>query len=85
MYFVFNLLVLVLSYNNYVDSANILIIYPIPGGSHYNLGSGVARILVEAGHDVTLISPFENKNPPKIGGKWTDVVLTGFSEDRESM
>lgn len=70
---------------NVVNGANILVVFPLAGGSHYILGSGVTRVLVEAGHDVTLISAFEQKDPPKNGGKWTDVVLTGFVEQLERL
>lgn len=68
---------------NTINAARILVVYPFVGGSHYILGNSVARVLVEAGHDVTLISPFEEKYPPK-NGTWTNVVLTGFVEDAES-
>lgn len=76
---VLSFLVLLLCYDS-VYSAKILAVFPVTGGSHYILGSGFTRVLVEAGHDVTLISPFEQKNPPKTGGKWTDIVLTGSAD-----
>ncbi|RVE44214.1 hypothetical protein evm_011113 [Chilo suppressalis] len=35
----------------------ILLVFPIPGGSHAILGEGYVRHLVEAGHEVTYITP----------------------------
>ncbi|KAJ8928778.1 hypothetical protein NQ314_018636 [Rhamnusium bicolor] len=43
--------------------------------SHYFLGNALARGLAEVGHDVTMVSPFEEKNPPKKG-KYRSVILT---------
>lgn len=63
--------------------AKILVVFPMAGGSHHILGQGVTRVLVEAGHDVTFISSYAEKNPPK-NGTWTDVVLTGFKEEFDS-
>lgn len=67
-----------------VESAKILVVFPMQAGSHYILGNGVARVLVEAGHEVTLISPYEEKYPPQ-NGTWRDIILTGFAEERKSM
>lgn len=64
---------------NTAQSSKILIVYPLFGTSHYILGNAIARTLVEAGHDVTMVSPFEEKNPPK-NGTWTNIVLTGLFE-----
>ncbi|KAJ8954689.1 hypothetical protein NQ318_011381 [Aromia moschata] len=66
-----------------VKSYRILVIFPMESGSHYILGSAVARTLVEAGHDVTLVSPFEQKNPPK-NGTWRDVVLPGLMHNDDN-
>lgn len=65
------------------ECSRILVVFPMPAPSHYILGNSLARGLAEAGHDVTMISAFEEKNPPK-GGKYRDVVLTGFLEQRDS-
>ncbi|KAJ8930348.1 hypothetical protein NQ314_016857 [Rhamnusium bicolor] len=62
------------------DSARILAVFPTPAPSHYILGNALLRGLAEAGHDVTMISPFSESNPPK-GGSWRDIVLTGFVEE----
>jgi hypothetical protein len=49
------------------NGAKILGIFPLPGRSHYILGSSLLRELAERGHDVTMISCFSEKEPPK---KW---------------
>ncbi|CAH1999059.1 unnamed protein product [Acanthoscelides obtectus] len=58
----------------------ILTVFPTAAPSHFILGEAIARGLAEAGHDVTMVSPFETKNPPK-NGKVKDVVLTGLIEE----
>ncbi|KAG5880366.1 hypothetical protein JTB14_029492 [Gonioctena quinquepunctata] len=50
--------------------------------SHYILDNALMRGLAEAGHDVTLISPFTDKNPPE-NGSWREIILDGFLEDHE--
>ena len=76
------LLLVILSLKS-TDGAKILGIFPVPAPSHYILGSSLMRGLAEKGHDVTFISPFPEKNPPK-NGTYTDVLLTGFWEMAES-
>lgn len=61
------------------QSAKILSIFPMASPSHYILGNALLRELAEQGHDVTMISPFTEKNPPKKGS-YKDIVLTGFLE-----
>ena len=65
-----------------VQSARILGIFPLPGKSHYILGSSLMRALAEHGHDVTVINPFGEKNPPK--GKYRDILLPEIIESVES-
>ncbi|XP_044259849.1 UDP-glycosyltransferase UGT5-like [Tribolium madens] len=60
-----------------INSAHILGIYPLPGHSHYRLGSSLFRELAERGHDVTVISPFSEKDVPK-NGTYRDIVLDGL-------
>ncbi|XP_018579881.1 UDP-glucuronosyltransferase 2B7-like [Anoplophora glabripennis] len=60
--------------------SRILIVFPMVGRSHYILGNAFGKGLADAGHDVTMLSPFEDKKPPK-NGKYTEVVLTGLSEE----
>ncbi|KAJ8918827.1 hypothetical protein NQ315_011113 [Exocentrus adspersus] len=66
-----------------VQCSKILVVFPMAAPSHYILGNALARGLAEAGHDVTMVSPFEEKNPPKKG-KYRDVVLTGLLEEMRS-
>lgn len=38
-------------------------VLPIPSKSHYYIGHNLLKGLAEEGHDVTVISPFKEKNP----------------------
>ena len=38
-------------------------VLPIPSKSHYYIGHKLLKGLAEGGHDVTVISPFKEKNP----------------------
>ncbi|XP_050501769.1 UDP-glycosyltransferase UGT5-like [Diabrotica virgifera virgifera] len=69
---------LVYSVHNY----NILIVCPMTSRSHFILGNALGRGLVEAGHQVTLVSPYEDKNPLK---GYKDVVLTGLAEAKKDV
>ena len=62
--------------------AKILGVFPMAAPSHYILGNNLMRGLAEKGHDVTVISPFTEKNPPK-NGSYRDIVLKGFKEEHE--
>jgi hypothetical protein len=62
--------------------ARILGVFPAPVPSHYILGNTLLKGLAEKGHDVTMISPFADKNPPK-NGSYTNIVLTRFAEEHE--
>lgn len=63
-----------------VNSYKLLMVCSLPSKSHYILMSSLAKGLVKAGHDVTMVSSFGEENPPK-GGKYRDVILTGFKEN----
>lgn len=63
--------------------ARVLGVFPVPGISHYILGRELMKGLADAGHDVTMISPFEEKEVPR-NGSYKSVVLTGFYEDFQS-
>ncbi|KAJ8980273.1 hypothetical protein NQ317_005131, partial [Molorchus minor] len=63
-----------------VKCGRILGIFPFSSRSHYILGNSLMKGLAEAGHNVTLISPFEDIIPPKRGS-YNNVVLTGFYEE----
>ncbi|XP_028129750.1 UDP-glycosyltransferase UGT5-like [Diabrotica virgifera virgifera] len=53
---------------------NILFVFPMPAKSHFILGTAMAKQLVAAGHDITMVACFEEKSPP-LGGTYTNVVL----------
>ncbi|RZB40719.1 UDP-glucuronosyltransferase-like, partial [Asbolus verrucosus] len=72
---------LLLDVISFVRSARILGIYPLPGHSHYLLGSTLFKELAERGHDVTVINTFGEKNPPK-NGSYRDILLTGLWEEK---
>ncbi|CAG9767339.1 unnamed protein product [Ceutorhynchus assimilis] len=61
------------------ESYKILGIFPMAGISHYILASKLMKGLSEAGHDITMVSPFALKDLPKKG-TFTDVVLDGMFE-----
>ncbi|KAJ8711847.1 hypothetical protein PYW08_008801 [Mythimna loreyi] len=46
------------------EASKVLVVFPMPSRSHGNLGDGIVRNLLKAGHEVTYISPFAYKNPP---------------------
>ncbi|CAG9767341.1 unnamed protein product [Ceutorhynchus assimilis] len=62
------------------ESYKILGIFPMPGISHYILASKLMKGLSEAGHDITMVSPYALKDLPK-NGTFTDVVLDGMADD----
>jgi hypothetical protein len=68
--------------HNGVHGARILGVFPVGAPSHYILGNSLLKGLAEKGHDVTMVSPFAEKNPPK-NGSYRDIVLSGFAEEHE--
>ncbi|CAH0678011.1 unnamed protein product [Spodoptera exigua] len=49
------------------EASKILVVFPLPSRSHGNLGDGIVKHLLNAGHEVTYITPFAYKNaPPKL-------------------
>nr|AVT42224.1 UDP-glucuronosyltransferase 40AE2 [Lissorhoptrus oryzophilus] len=65
---------------NYVKSYRILGVFPMAAGSHHLLASKLMKGLAEAGHDITMISPYKLKSPPK-NGTFTDIVLEELVDD----
>ncbi|ERL84451.1 hypothetical protein D910_01883, partial [Dendroctonus ponderosae] len=65
-----------------VNASRILGVFPIATGSHFVLTSKLMKGLAEAGHDVTVVSPYRLKDLPK-NGKYRDVMLEGFATDFE--
>lgn len=64
MKLVFLTLLLFFVYSN-VNSYKILGVFPTASKSHYYIGQNLLKGLAEEGHDVTVISPFREKNPIK--------------------
>lgn len=48
-----------------VSAYNYLVVLHTAARSHYHVGSALAKGLASAGHQVTLVSPFELKKPIK--------------------
>ncbi|KAH8294625.1 hypothetical protein KR018_000625 [Drosophila ironensis] len=55
--------VLILSLLSCVSAYNYLVLLHTAARSHYHVGSALAKGLASAGHQVTLVSPFELKKP----------------------
>ncbi|CAG9854538.1 unnamed protein product [Phyllotreta striolata] len=55
------------------NSANILLVFPTPAPSHFFLGSTLAKGLADAGHQVTMVSAFDDTS-----GKYETVLLDGI-------
>ncbi|KAH1003158.1 hypothetical protein HUJ05_011098 [Dendroctonus ponderosae] len=60
--------------------AKILGIFPTPGRSHYILESTLMRALSDAGHQVTIVSPFHEPYQSAGNGSYRQIVLTGVAE-----
>lgn len=65
-----------------VSNYRILGVFPIPGRSHYFLGSALLKGLAEAGHDVTIISPFKDSEYPSLSknGSYREIVLENIED-----
>lgn len=63
-----------------VNGLKILCLSPIAAQSHYTIVLTLAQGLAERGHEVTLVAPFELKEPTK---NLRNLILTGFVEKGE--
>lgn len=61
----------------------LLLVFPVPSRSHFNLGSALARGLANAGHDVTLLSPYDDKYVP-TNGSYRPIELNEIAEEYNS-
>ncbi|XP_053664036.1 UDP-glycosyltransferase UGT5-like [Anopheles marshallii] len=59
-------------------AARILGILPSDGRSHYIIGVGLMRALLQAGHDVTIVSPYATPDTPP--GRHRDIILPELGE-----
>ncbi|XP_072383365.1 UDP-glycosyltransferase UGT5-like [Diabrotica undecimpunctata] len=64
------------------NAYKVLFVFPMPARSHFNLGTTLAKQLVAAGHDITMVAFFEEKSPP-LGGTYTNVVLNDIVSIKE--
>lgn len=64
----------VLLLNNTIQSIKILAIFPTQMKSHFIVGQVLLKELALSGHDVTVISPFKIKNPPKTYREITTII-----------
>lgn len=55
---------------DHIESAKILGVFPTMAKSHHIVGHSIMKALVEAGHEVTVVSPFPQKKPIK---NWRDI------------
>lgn len=59
------ILVAILSLASFACSYKILGIFPLGSSSHHAIGESTLKALVEAGHEVTMISVMKTKKPVK--------------------
>lgn len=60
-----------------IESAKILGVFPMQARSHFFVGQAIMNALHEAGHDITLISPFPKQTPIE---NWRDIETTEMIE-----
>lgn len=65
-------ILLILIVISYTSALKILGVFPTYAKSHWSIGSSVANGLVEAGHEVTVITPYPTKNAPS---NYKEIVL----------
>ena len=61
----FLLVIAILSLASFAFGYKILGIFPLGSSSHYAIGESTLKALVEAGHEVTMISVMKTKKPVK--------------------
>lgn len=75
---------MIFSLNVLADGAKILAIFNLASKSHYILGSVYLKALAEAGHEVTMVSPY-NDAPKPQNTSYREIVLDGLIEQHEGM
>lgn len=70
-------LILALGLIECANGLRILGIFPHLGASHFRFFQPIMKRLAEVGHQVTVISPFPEKNPLQ---NYKDLALTGADE-----
>ncbi|KAL1491901.1 hypothetical protein ABEB36_012422 [Hypothenemus hampei] len=61
-----------------LSGEKLLLVFNLPSKSHYFLGNELAKGLAKLGHDVTIVAPFEEKNPPK---NYRNIVLEKLEKE----
>lgn len=61
----------------------LLVVFPMPSKSHFNLGTALARGFANAGHEVTFLSPYEDNYVP-TNGTYRSLVLNEVLEKHSS-
>ncbi|KAK9881654.1 hypothetical protein WA026_017172 [Henosepilachna vigintioctopunctata] len=75
----FYFLFLLVSVN--VECAKILGVFYVPTRSHYIASSTLMKVLAERGHEVTVMSPFKEPQPPE---NYTEIYLDGLLRGSKS-
>lgn len=70
-------LALIYCHFKHVESAKILGVFPVPSKSHFFVGQAIMKALHEAGHEITLISPFPRSKPIE---NWRDIEIPEMIE-----
>ncbi|XP_049824007.1 UDP-glycosyltransferase UGT5 isoform X2 [Aethina tumida] len=85
---IFEILTALVAITTLSNGYKLMVVFPIPSRSHFNLGLPLARGLADAGHDVTFLSPYENNYTPK-NGTFRPIVLNeileGYNESEMDM
>ncbi|XP_045474740.1 UDP-glycosyltransferase UGT5-like isoform X3 [Harmonia axyridis] len=76
------LLSVFLAVSTTVECAKILGVFHLSGKSHYMACSTLMKILAEKGHDVTVVAPLKEKNPPK---NYRQIYLDGISKKNDEV
>nr|AVT42208.1 UDP-glucuronosyltransferase 40AB1 [Lissorhoptrus oryzophilus] len=74
-------LVLFSVFTQNVLGLKILVLFPLPARSHYNLGVQLAKGLTQFGHEVTIVAAFSEPKPPK---GFKEIYLPELVEMREN-
>lgn len=71
---------LLLLFVNNINAYRILLVFPATSYSHYALGNRLAKGLAETGHEVTIIAPRKENNPPK---HYREIYIEGLVQAAE--
>ncbi|XP_050310626.1 UDP-glycosyltransferase UGT5-like [Anthonomus grandis grandis] len=77
-------IIVCLLYGKFTECSNILAVFPVAEKSSHVVYQKLLKTLADAGHEVTLISPYEYWE--NLGnGSVRDIVLTGFIEEYDAI